>query len=133
MRFKSADYEKKSVDARQQAAGGTTAAAPGVSAGFLVGSTGRSTGPHLDLRSPTNNKQAVIDEATAIIKAWQGQGLEYIQLSNAKIDVKNMFDEAELRKALAREQEVQADAPVEELLILLYPLAHLCLYLNSFL
>ena len=106
LRKKSADHEQKSADARQRAAGGTTPAAPGVSAGFLVGNTGRSTGPHLDIRSPTGNKQAVIDEATAIIKAWQGQGLEYIQLSNAKIDVKNMFDEAELRKALAREQEV---------------------------
>jgi hypothetical protein len=106
LRKKSADHEQKSADARQRAAGGTTPAAPGVSAGFLVGDTGRSTGPHLDIRSPTGNKQAVIDEATAIIKAWQGQGLEYIQLSNAKIDVKNMFDEAELRKALAREQEV---------------------------
>jgi len=106
LRKKSADYEKDSADARQRAAGGTTPAASGVSAGFLVGSTGRSTGPHLDIRSPTGNKQAVVDEATAIIKAWQGQGLEYIQLSNAKIDVKNMFDEAKLRKALAREQEV---------------------------
>ncbi len=106
LRKKSADYERDSADARQRAAGGATAAAPGVTAGFLVGSTGRSTGPHLDIRSPTGNKQAVINEATAIIKAWQGQGLEYIELSNAKIDVKNMFDEAELRKALAKEQAV---------------------------
>jgi hypothetical protein len=108
LRKKSADYERDSADARQRAAGGTTAAAPGVAAGFQVGSTGRSTGPHLDIRSPTGNKQAVIDEATAIIKAWQGQGLEYIQLSNANIDVKNMFNEAELRKALAKEQAVHA-------------------------
>ncbi len=108
LRKKSADYERDSADARQRAAGGTTAAAPGVAAGFRVGSTGRSTGPHLDIRSPTGNKQAVIDEATAIIKAWQGQGLEYIELSNAKIDVKNMFNEAELRKALAKEQAVHA-------------------------
>jgi len=106
LRKKSADYERDSADARQRAAGGATAAAPGVAAGFRVGSTGRSTGPHLDIRSPTGNKQAVINEATAIIKAWQGQGLEYIELSNAKIDVKNMFDEAELRKALAKEQAV---------------------------
>jgi hypothetical protein len=108
LRKKSADYERDSADARQRAAGGTTPAAPGVSAGFRVGSTGHSTGPHLDIRSPTGNKQAVINEATAIIKAWQGQGLEYIELSNAKIDVKNMFDEAELRKALAKEQAVHA-------------------------
>jgi lambda family phage tail tape measure protein len=108
LRKKSADYERDSADARQRAAGGTTPAAPGVPSGFLVGSTGRSTGPHLDIRSPTGNKQAVIDEATAIIKAWQGQGLEYIELSNAKIDVKNMFNEAELRKALAKEQAVHA-------------------------
>ena len=108
LRKKSADYERDSADARQRAAGGATAAAPGVAAGFRVGSTGRSTGPHLDIRSPTGNKQAVINEATAIIKAWQGQGLEYIELSNAKIDVKNMFDEAELRKALAKEQAVHA-------------------------
>jgi hypothetical protein len=103
---KSADYKRQAADAEQRAAGGTTPAAPGATEGFRVGSTGRSTGPHLDIRSPTGNKQAVIDEATAIIKAWQGQGLEYIQLSNAKIDVKNMFDEAELRKALAKEQAV---------------------------
>jgi hypothetical protein len=108
LRKKSADYERDSADARQRAAGGTTPAAPGVPSGFRVGSTGHSTGPHLDIRSPTGNKQAVINEATAIIKAWQGQGLEYIELSNAKIDVKNMFDEAELRKALAKEQAVHA-------------------------
>jgi phage-related minor tail protein len=106
LRKKSADYERNAADARQRAAGGTTPAAPGVTAGFRVGSTGESTGPHLDIRSPTGNKQAVIDEATAIIKAWQGQGLEYIELSNAKIDVKNMFDEAQLREALVKEQTV---------------------------
>ena len=107
---KSADYKRQAADAEQRAAGGKTPAAPGTTEGFRVGSTGSSsTGPHLDIRSPTGNKQAVIDEATAIIKAWQGQGLEYIELSNAKIDVKNMFDEAELRKALAKEQAVHGE------------------------
>jgi len=107
LRKRSADNERKSAEARQRAAGGT-AAASGVSDGFRVGSTGRSTGPHLDIRSPTGNKQAVINEAAAIIKAWQGQGLEYINLSNANIDVTNMVDETQLRAALKEEQEIHA-------------------------
>lgn len=108
LRKKSAQQERDSANARQRAAGGTTTAAPGVSSGFRVGSTGTSTGPHLDIRSPTGNKQAVVNEALSIIKAWQKQNLEYIQLSNVNIDVKNMFDEAELRKALVKEQTVHA-------------------------
>jgi hypothetical protein len=108
IRKRAGENEKAMDDARRQAAGQApgVAATPGVSAGFRVGSTGRSTGPHLDLRSPTNDKQAVINEAVAIIKAWQQQNLAYIQLSNANIDVKNMTDEGKLRQALAREQQV---------------------------
>jgi hypothetical protein len=108
IRKRAGENEKAMADARRQAEGQApgVAAAPGVSAGFRVGSTGRSTGPHLDLRSPTNDKQAVINEAVAIIKAWQQQNLAYIQLSNANIDVKNMTDEGKLRQALAREQQV---------------------------
>jgi lambda family phage tail tape measure protein len=103
LRKKSADYEKNAADARARAG-----QAPGVSAGFRVGSTGHSTGPHLDIRSPTGDKQAVVNEALAIIKHWQGQGVEYIELSNAKIDVKNMVDEAALRGALLKEQAAHA-------------------------
>lgn len=108
IRKRAGENEKAMADAQRQAAGQApgVAAAPGVSAGFRVGSTGRSTGPHLDIRSPTNDKQAVINEALAIIKAWQQQNLAYIQLSNANIDVKNMTDEGKLRQALAREQQV---------------------------
>jgi lambda family phage tail tape measure protein len=107
IRKRSGENEKAMADAQRQAEGqGPGVAAPGVSAGFRVGSTGDSSGPHLDLRSPTNDKQAVINEAVAIIKAWQQQNLAYIQLSNAKIDVKNMTDEGKLRQALAREQQI---------------------------
>jgi lambda family phage tail tape measure protein len=107
IRKRAAANEKAMADAQRQAEGqGPGVAAPGVSAGFRVGSTGDSSGPHLDLRSPTNDKQAVINEAVAIIKAWQQQNLAYIQLSNAKIDVKNMTDEGKLRQALAREQQI---------------------------
>ena len=102
---KAGQYEQNVADYRRQMAA-ATGAAPGVSSGFLVGSTGRSTGPHLDIRSPTNDRKAVVDEALAIIKAWQKQNLSYIQLSNAKIDVKNMTDEGQLRAALLKEQEV---------------------------
>ena len=111
IRQRAGDYETKVAQYRQQMATqtaetGQIPAAGGVSAGFRVGSTGRSSGPHLDLRSPTNDKQAVINEAIAIIKAWQQQNLAYMELSNAKIDVKNITDEGKLRQALAREQQV---------------------------
>lgn len=105
IRKRAGDYEQKVAQYRNQQAQ-QTATAPGVSTGFRVGSTGRSSGPHLDLRSPTGDKQAVINEAVAIIKAWQQQNLAYIELSNAKIDVKNMTDEGKLRQALAKEQQV---------------------------
>lgn len=105
IRKRAGDYETKVADYSRQAAA-TTGAAPGVSAGFLVGSTGRSSGPHLDLRSPTNDRKAVVNEAVAIIRAWQQQQLPYIQLSNAKIDVKNMTDEGQLRAALLKEQDI---------------------------
>ena len=105
IRKRAGDYEQKVAQYRNQQAQ-QTPIAPGASAGFLVGSTGLSSGPHLDLRSPTGDKQAVINEAVAIIKAWQQQNLAYIELSNAKIDVKNMTDEGKLRQALAKEQQV---------------------------
>ncbi|NBW17906.1 MAG: hypothetical protein EBR82_59030, partial [Caulobacteraceae bacterium] len=70
--------------------------------GFLVGSTGASSGPHLDLRG--SDREGVIREAAAIIKVWQKQGLPYIELPNAKINVKNMLDELKLLQALRKEQ-----------------------------
>ena len=105
IRKRAGDYEKNVADYRRDLAK-ATGAAPGVSDGFRVGSTGRSSGPHLDIRSPTNDRKAVVDEAVRIIRAWQQQNLPYIQLSNAKIDVKNMTDEGQLRAALLKEQEV---------------------------
>jgi hypothetical protein len=105
IRKRAGDYEQRVAQYRNQQAQ-QRPIAPGASTGFLVGNTGRSSGPHLDLRSPTGDKQAVINEAVAIIKAWQQQNLAYIELSNARIDVKNMTDEGKLRQALAKEQQV---------------------------
>jgi hypothetical protein len=90
------------VEAAQTAAGAGApplATGPG---GFLVGSTGRSTGPHLDLRG--DDREGVIREALAVIKEWQRQKVPYIELSNAKIDVTNMTDDRELTRALRAEQ-----------------------------
>jgi lambda family phage tail tape measure protein len=98
---RSAENEKAMADAQRQAAG-QAPAAPGVSEGFRVGSTGRSSGPHLDIRG--SDRESVVREAASIIKAWQGQNLPYITLPNANIDVKNMTDEAALLKALRKEQ-----------------------------
>lgn len=74
--------------------------------GFLVGSTGRSSGDHLHISNPKGDKNAVLEEAFRIIKEWQKQGVAYIQLSNAKIDVKNTINDAALRRALRAEQNV---------------------------
>jgi len=76
---------------------------PGLTAGSgaRVGNTGRSTGPHLDLRS--SNKEQVLKDAQAIIQVWQKLGVEYIELSNINKSVKNVKDPAELRKLLEQE------------------------------
>ena len=76
---------------------------PGLSAGSgaRVGNTGRSTGPHLDLRS--GNKEQVLKDAQAIIQVWQQLGVEYIELSNINRSVKNVKDPGELRKLLEQE------------------------------
>ena len=105
IRKRAGDYEKNVADHRRQAAGAT---GPAITDGFRVGNTGRSTGPHLDIRNPSGDGQKVIDEAVQIIKAWQAMGVAYIQLSNTGKDVKNMTLEGNLRKALAAEQAVHA-------------------------
>ena len=103
IRKRAGDYDKKIADYQRQAAGAT---GPAITDGFRVGDTGRSTGPHLDIRSPVGDSQKVIDEAVQIIKAWQAMGVAYIQLSNTKRDVKGINLESELRAALAEEQRV---------------------------
>jgi TP901 family phage tail tape measure protein len=100
------DIENKIKEAQQRLQSGTrmnqvqsTTVGGG---GFLVGSTGKSSGPHLDLRG--SDREGVIREAAAIIKVWQKQGLPYIELPNAKINVKNMLNELQLLQALRKEQ-----------------------------
>ena len=66
-----------------------------------VGNTGRSTGPHIDIRG--GNRATVKQDALALIKAWQGMGVEYIQLSNIKRDVKNITDPAILSDLVEQE------------------------------
>ena len=103
------DIENKIKEAQQRLQSGTrmnqvqsTTVGGGVGGGFLVGSTGKSSGPHLDLRG--SDREGVIREAAAIIKVWQKQGLPYIELPNAKINVKNMLNELQLLQALRKEQ-----------------------------
>jgi len=103
------ELENKIKEAQQRLQSGakinqvqSTTVAGGGSGGFLVGSTGGSSGPHLDLRG--SDREGVIKEAAAIIKVWQNQGLPYIELPNAKINVKNMLDELKLLQALRKEQ-----------------------------
>jgi len=104
------ELENKIKEAQQRLQSGarmnqvqsTTVSGGRGSGGFLVGSTGGSSGPHLDLRG--SDREGVIREAAAIIKVWQKQGLPYIELPNAKINVKNMLDELKLLQALRKEQ-----------------------------
>ena len=82
--------------------------APGVGSGFRVGSSGNSSGPHLDIRGP--DKQKVIEEALAIVLSLQKSGVGYMELPNlAKLepnnkDILNVTDQQELRRRLAVEQ-----------------------------
>ena len=105
IRKRAGDYDKKIADYQRQAAGAT---GPAITDGFRVGNTGRSTGPHLDIRSPVGDSQKVIDEAVQIIRAWQAMGVAYIQLSNTRRDVKGLTLDGDLRAALAEEQRVHA-------------------------
>ena len=101
------ELENKIKEAQQRLQSGTRmnqvqSTTVGAGGGFLVGSTGRSSGPHLDIRG--SDREGVIKEAAAIIKVWQKQGLPYIELPNAKINVKNMLNELQLLQALRKEQ-----------------------------
>jgi len=110
IRKESAQYEEnvaKNVEAIKRN-GAQAQASPAPTEGFRVGSTGRSTGPHLDIRSPTGDANAVINEAMTIVKAWQAMGIAYIQLSNTGENVKGVSDDARLRAALKREQQAHA-------------------------
>ena len=66
-----------------------------------VGNTGRSTGPHIDIRG--GNRATIKQDAMALIKAWQSMGVEYIQLSNIKRDVKSITDPAILSDLVEQE------------------------------
>ena len=68
-----------------------------------VGNTGRSTGPHIDIRGPVEQK--VFDDAFALIKAWQKIGVQYIQLSNIEKDVRNITDDRLLSQLIKQEIE----------------------------
>jgi hypothetical protein len=101
-----ADYVKKQQELANM--GGNPGAGgvmlPGAAgATARVGSSGRSTGPHLDIRGP--NRENVIKEAEAIIKAWQQMGVKYMVLSNINKDITRVTDSGELRRLLKLEQE----------------------------
>ena len=110
---KVADYryemEKRIADIRMKAAqydaqvtAGAAAGAGGGSHGLaFTGNTGRSSGPHADIRG--ENRESVLNETLAAIRAWQAEGVKYIKLSNAGIDVKNVTDDAQLRAYVNRE------------------------------
>lgn len=99
------EMEKKILQIRQKAAMGDAGGAGGGQyTGPLAGSTGRSTGPHLDIRSTDRN--AVINEALMQIQDLQRRNVEYIQLSNIKVDVKDVLDPEELKKLIVREMQV---------------------------
>ena len=68
-----------------------------------VGNTGRSTGPHIDIRG--SNEKKVFDDAFALIKAWQKIGV-HIQLSNIEKDVRNITDDRLLGQLI--QQEIDA-------------------------
>ncbi len=74
----------------------------GAGATARVGSSGRSSGPHLDLRGP--NPANVLKEAEAIIKAWQQMGVKYIVLSNINKDITRVTSSSELQRLLRMEQ-----------------------------
>jgi hypothetical protein len=73
----------------------------------FVGNTGRSSGPHADIRG--ENRESVLNETMRAILQWQRDGVEYIRLSNARIDVKNITDQDQLRAAVSR--EIDAHGP----------------------
>lgn len=89
----------KAATQEAEAAGTRLPAAVGGAA--RVGNTGRSTGPHIDIRG--SNRATVKQDALALIKAWQGMGVEYIQLSNIKRDVKNITDPTLLSALVEKE------------------------------
>lgn len=101
-----ADYVKKQQELANM--GGNPGAGgvmlPGAAgATARVGSSGRSSGPHLDIRGP--NRDKVVQEAEAIIKAWQQMGVKYMVLSNINKDITKVTDSGELRRLLKLEQE----------------------------
>lgn len=111
IRKQTADYEAQAAQTAAQSGaaagaatgtGGAIPAATGVGSGFRVGSTGGSTGPHLDIRG--SDRESVLREAASIIKKWQDQKVSYIVLPNANIDVTNMRDDAALMRALRSDQ-----------------------------
>ncbi|MAA77345.1 MAG: hypothetical protein CML73_04845, partial [Rhodobiaceae bacterium] len=77
------------------------AAASGVA---RTGDTGRSSGPHLDIRG--GNKSLVKQDTLALIKEFQRQGAAIIKLSNIGRDVTNITDQAILADLV--EQEIAA-------------------------
>lgn len=104
---KAAKYEEdvaKNIETiKRNGAKAATASGANVEEGFRVGNTGsKSQGTHLDIRG--DDRASVRREALDIIKSWQSQGVEYIQLTNANIDVKNMKSDADLESALKKEQ-----------------------------
>ncbi len=72
----------------------------------FTGDTGNSSGPHADIRG--ENREKVVEETLQAILQWQKDNVEYIQLSNANIDVKNMTDSTQLRAAINREIDAHA-------------------------
>ena len=101
-----ADYVKKQQEAAALNGGtppGGGVMLPGAAgATARVGSSGRSSGPHLDIRGP--NRDNVLKEAEAIIKAWQQMGVKYI-VSNINKDITRVTDSGELQRLLKLEQE----------------------------
>jgi len=69
-----------------------------------VGNTGRSTGPHIDIRG--SNEASVLRDAMNLIRAWQELDVEYIYLSNLKKHVKAVSDPAVLMDLLRQEMAV---------------------------
>lgn len=106
-----ADYARKQQELANLNAGRNPQATPGSGGAMLpgaagatarVGSTGKSSGPHLDIRGPSAAN--VIKEAESIIKAWQQMGVKYIVLSNINKDITRVTDSGELQRLLKLEQ-----------------------------